>query len=151
MKKNEWLVEMIGPISLLTIIVVFILFMITVISGCEESQKAKPTIVTDPMSVILKLPDNWKAKYGDSSESVLVYNMVVLDYMNTRNHQLIIKSIADPNDPNNIESRLRKLESKAIMDGSIIRGVWTQTDPNYQSPTLSPMYIYKVDSNDPNK
>lgn len=108
LRKNDWLVGVIGLTSLLTIIVVFILFMITELSGCEESQKAKPAIVTDPISILVQPPKAWFDKYGDSKESRLIFAMMVLDVNNLQQHKKIARavigafnSITDPNNPNN--------------------------------------------------
>jgi hypothetical protein len=127
MKKNEWLVGAIGLTSLVTIIVVFILFMITALSGCEPSSK-QITTTADPMTLLPKPDPNWIAKYGDSKESRLVYSMAFERYERKQYDLAIIRKIVDPNDPNSVESRLKKLEL-----------------------AKSDYAAVEIDSNDPNK
>ena len=74
-------------------------FLITLLVGCEETHKIGNPMA-DPMSAILKPTDAWKQKYGDSEESALVFNLVVIDRTNAQQHQAIIRAITDPNDPN---------------------------------------------------
>jgi len=109
---------------LLIIGVVLGTFFTILLVGCKETPKTT-NLMADPMSAILKPNDTWVQKYGDSKESTLVFNLVILDRSNANQHQAIIRAIGDPNDPNSIESRLSRLEPEEMIIEAI-----SVNDPN---------------------
>ncbi len=83
-----------------------IVVMLLMIVGCNEAQQ-QTVATTDPFGIILQPSPQWTEKFGDSKESVLIFNLCRLDLNNARQH----RSFIDPNDPNSIESRLRLCEN----------------------------------------
>jgi hypothetical protein len=125
--------------------------------GCEPQEKK---IVTQPNIKSLNqqltpAPQNWKDAYGDTLEAQIVFNLAVL-----RNNDLLIAQTinklhpSDPNDPNNLKTRIEVLEKNAVMDGDKFDVSYENIsiiDPNGKTATLiMQSIIHKVDSNDPN-
>jgi len=94
-----------------------IIVMLLAIVGCNEVNKTQ--------SVFKPNPQQWAAQYGDSEDSRLAYNLIIL---------------ARATDE--LNRRVTEIESKAIMDGDLISNATFFGGPKV---------IYKVDPNNPNK
>lgn len=79
-----------------------------VFCGCEEQQQVK----SSPLERMTKPSDSWVENYGDDSESVLVYNLLYLDFDTARKREVIKQAIIDVNDPNSITNRLSAMDAR---------------------------------------
>ncbi|MDD5381851.1 MAG: hypothetical protein PHG53_09495 [Phycisphaerae bacterium] len=105
---------------------VLILTVLLLVAGCKEVHKSKEIATatdpnTDPMSVLLKPNQQWIDEYGDSKESQIIFTLVRMNKVNGDYHVALTNKILDANDPNSVESRLRKLEPKDINDPNTIK------------------------------
>lgn len=108
MKKCTWqgILAAIGTILLL-------LYGISLISGCNETQKIPESDVKLLDQQLAEASPAWKDTYGDTIETQIVYNLAI-----SRANELEIAKMvsrmhpSDANDPNNLKARIEALERR---------------------------------------